>query len=154
MSGKQQRRKVAQRGKSLSQREPKTGLLSLLAVAGAIVGFAWWRRQQQAKSQKPERTQEKESHFRFPNAKAGTSSRGRQTQNNKKKKGKERREEVKARQNPANKEGREARHSKEDKDKDPLVLNYSYFVPDRSDRLGAPAQRMTLPSKQSETTQS
>jgi hypothetical protein len=35
-----------------------------------------------------------------------------------------------------------------DKEKDPLVLNYSYFVPDRTDRLGAPAQRMTLPPKE------
>lgn len=49
---------------------------------------------------------------------------------------------------------RDAKDSKEDKDKDRLVLNYSYFVPDRSDRLGTPAQRMTLPSKQGETTQS
>ncbi|BDA41431.1 hypothetical protein COCOBI_02-2110 [Coccomyxa sp. Obi] len=151
MSGRQQKRKVAQRGKPLSQKEPRTGLLSLLAVAGAIVGFAWWRRQQQPKAQKPKGTQESRSPFRFPNAKAGTSSRGRQTQNNKKKKGKERREEVKARQNPAKGEGRDAKDSKEDKDKDPLVLNYSYFVPDRSDRLGTPAQRMTLPSKQGET---
>lgn len=65
------------REKPLSQKEPRTGLLSLLAVAGAIVGFAWWRRQQQqAKSQKSKGTQEKGSPFRFPNAKTGTSSRG------------------------------------------------------------------------------
>ncbi len=30
------------------------------------------------------------------------------------------------------------------------MLNYSYFVPDRADRLGTPAQRMTLPAKQEE----
>ncbi|EIE25184.1 hypothetical protein COCSUDRAFT_61426 [Coccomyxa subellipsoidea C-169] len=135
MSGKQQRKKTTQRAKSLSEREPRTGLLSLLAVAGALVGFAWWRKQQQAKSQKPKKAQESESAFRS------------KTQNNKKSKGKERREEIKARQNPAKGEGREA---KDDKDKDPLVLNYSYFVPDRADRLGTPAQRMTLPAKQDE----
>ncbi len=36
----------------------------------------------------------------------------------------------------------------DDKDKEPLVLNYSYFVPERSDRMSAPAQRMTLPQKE------
>ncbi|KAK9909278.1 hypothetical protein WJX75_009999 [Coccomyxa subellipsoidea] len=113
MSGKQARRKSVQRRKPLSEREPRTGLLSLLAVAGALVGFAWSK-----------------------------------TQNNKKKKGKERREEIRARQNPAKKDGRETKKAKDDKDKDPLVLNYSYFVPDRADKLGMPAQRMTLPSKQ------
>ena len=35
-----------------------------------------------------------------------------------------------------------------EKDKDPLILNYSYFKPDRSDHLSAPAQRMTLPPKE------
>lgn len=60
----------------MSQKEPRTGLLSLLAVAGAIAGFAWWRRQQQAKSQKTKGTQEKGSPFRFPNAKADPSRRG------------------------------------------------------------------------------
>lgn len=43
---------------------------------------------------------------------------------------------------------RETKEAKDDKDKDPLVLNYSYFVPDRADKLSTPAQRMTLPSKQ------
>ena len=28
------------------------------------------------------------------------------------------------------------------------MLNYSYFVPERSDRMSAPAQRMTLPQKE------
>lgn len=45
---------------------------------------------------------------------------------------------------------REAKDGKDDKDKDPLVLNYSYFVPDRTDKLSTPAQRMTLPSKQAD----
>lgn len=59
------------RRKALSEREPRTGLLSLLAVAGALVGFAWWTRQQQAKSHKPKKAQEIGSSFRFPKASGG-----------------------------------------------------------------------------------
>lgn len=34
------------------------------------------------------------------------------------------------------------------KEKDPLILNYSYFVPERADKMSAPAQRMALPPKE------
>ena len=36
----------------------------------------------------------------------------------------------------------------DEKEKEPLILNYSYFVPERADKMSAPAQRMALPPKE------
>ncbi|CAK0783802.1 hypothetical protein CVIRNUC_007002 [Coccomyxa viridis] len=141
--------------KQLSKRksqEPsqQTGLLPVLALTAAFAGFVLWKRHRHSASKTHRKSEEQGSKFQFPKGKAAAAgnARSKATRNNKKNK-KGRREEIKARQQKTA-ETTKASDSKEkdEREKEPLVLNYSYFVPERADRLSAPAQRMTLPPKE------
>ncbi|CAL5222666.1 g5063 [Coccomyxa viridis] len=132
------------------QPSQQTGLLPVLAVTAAVAGLVWWRRHKQNASQPRRSAHEQGSKFRFPKGKAAAASnaRSKASTNNKKNK-KDRKEEIKARQHKAAETSKPS-GSKEtdDKDKDPLILNYTYFVPERADKMSAPAQRMALPPKE------
>lgn len=142
--------KIQRSRRNSNQPSQQTGLLPVLAVTAAVAGFILWRRHKQSASQPRKGLQERQSKFQFPKGKAASAgnARSKASSNNKKNK-KDRKEELKARQQKAAETSKPSGSKETDeKEKEPLILNYSYFVPERADKMSAPAQRMALPPKE------